>query len=187
MAVFPKAMYVHLLVQDLLWSPGVKLSKENEELQADFAGFIAQQYRKELVKAIDTQRFKTKWPPLSFEYYTFKKRHHLSTNMWEATGFLKDHIVAFKKKGEWVVGPDPDAIHPESHVSLLFIARCLEYGTDKIPARPLFRPLAAYISRHIDLYWRSFLKLRKSIKKSDRKKTVVLKKKPAILHPGEKK
>lgn len=62
----------------------------------------------ELYKAIDTQRYtkynKSKWKPLSFSYYTWKKRHKLSLHIWEATGCLKSNIKVFKKGSYIAVG-----------------------------------------------------------------------------------
>jgi hypothetical protein len=126
----------------------------------EFVAFMAIQYKKELVKAIDTQRFAKKWKPLNVAYLEKKRRMGLSLNIWEATGQLKESIIVIKKRGAWVVGPDPDAYyHRTKPVRILLVAHWLEYGTKRgIPPRPLFRNVTSYMRKHIRDYYIKFCK-----------------------------
>ena len=134
----------------------------------DFLIFMAVTLAKEFERAIDTQRYKgTKWAPLSVSYLTYKQRKNLSLNIWEATGFLKNSITIFKKFNNFIaVGFQQKQYYPNSGVQVNMVARYVEYGTNRntvngkktMPARPLFRPIASYVSKHISRYYKDYLK-----------------------------
>lgn len=134
----------------------------------DFLIFMAVTLAKEFERAIDTQRYKgTKWAPLSVSYLTYKQRKNLSLNIWEATGFLKNSITIFKKFNNFIaVGFQQKQYYPNSGVQVNMVARYVEYGTNRntvngkktMPARPLFRPIASYVSKHISRYYKAYLK-----------------------------
>ena len=134
----------------------------------DFLIFMAVTLAKEFERAIDTQRYKgTKWAPLSVSYLTYKQRKNLSLNIWEATGFLKNSITIFKKFNNFIaVGFQQKQYYPNSWVQVNMVARYVEYGTNRntvngkktMPARPLFRPIASYVSKHISRYYKAYLK-----------------------------
>lgn len=123
---------------------------------------------KEFERAIDTQRYKgTKWAPLSISYLTYKQRKNLSLNIWEATGYLKNSITVFKKFTNFIaVGFQQKQYYPNSGAQVNMVARYVEYGTNRntvngkktMPARPLFRPIASYVSKHISRYYKTYLK-----------------------------
>ena len=134
----------------------------------DFLIFMAVILAKEFERAIDTQRYKgTKWAPLSVSYLTYKQRKNLSLNIWEATGHLKNSITIFKKFNNFIaVGFQQKQYYPNSGVQVNMVARYVEYGTNRntvngkktMPARPLFRPIASYVSKHISRYYKAYLK-----------------------------
>lgn len=138
--------------------PGQKLSKNCPDyVQEEFAKYIAKVMRDEIKKAITKQRFKTKWPPLSARYLDYKKEHHLSMNIWEATGLLKKSIVYRKRNGYYYVGVDPYKRY-KNGPKVELVAHVLEYGNDRTPARPLFRPIFKDISKHMGRHWKTFLR-----------------------------
>jgi len=157
----PNPMYVYIQTTERDWKPGsVMIPKDYPSLLGymdDFAGYIAEEMKNMLVEAIDTQRYKRNWPSLSIPYYEYKQRNNLSLNIWEATGLLKNSIDYFKVQNKWVVGINPFMNYPDTPVRVFRVARYMEYGTENMPARPLFRPIQGYISRHIRRFWESFL------------------------------
>ncbi len=98
-----------------------------------------------------------------------------SLNTWEATGYLKNNITIFKKFNNFIaVGFQQKQVYPNSGVQVNIIARYVEYGTNRntingkktMPARPLFRPIASYISKHISRYYKMYLKELDKVKNS---------------------
>lgn len=130
----------------------------NWDIHQEFAKYLADLMRDEFVAAIEDQRFANKWPPLSFNYLRYKRIHRLSLKTWEATGVLKDSIVSKKRLGYYYVGIDPNRRY-RNGARVLDIASYLEYGTSRMPARPLFRPIFEDIRKNLDNYWMDFLEL----------------------------
>lgn len=153
---------MYIRATDYVWQPGKhKLEDtEYELLMSDFARYIAKVYAKTLIKLINTQRWKYKWKKLSKPYLEWKKKNGMSLNIWEATGLLKRSISVrwAPAKGAFVVGPSPRVKYTRGNVDVLSVARYMEYGTSKMPARPLFGDAQKYISKNIDRYWRAYLK-----------------------------
>lgn len=143
-----------------------RLVLRDSRIAALSALFVAYQVR----QAIETQRMKSWWAPLTKRYLEYKKRKGLSINIWQATGYLKDAIKAYwsGSKNAYVVGIDPSDVHPGPRMWFieykpsrkrrprrwlvspkegwytLNIAKTLEFGSRsrQIPARPLFRRIA---------------------------------------------
>lgn len=150
------------------WRPGLHKipPRLRSRYQGKFARYMAEVMKLELKRAIKTQRFKVteKWPPLSIDYYQYKQRKNLSLNMWEATSLLVDSITVYRSGSSWVVGIDRRKKYPNTEVRVYMVARYLEYGTTvggmvRIPPRPLFRPLARYLRKHVADYWKVFMRL----------------------------
>lgn len=137
----------------------------NRRVAALCALFVAMQFR----NAIEEQRYRNWWEPLTRKYLAYKARKGQSLKIWEATGHLKNSIKAYwsGSKNAFVVGINPLDRHPGPHVVIgmrqrgqrrrrfriafgregwytLRIARTLEFGSASrnIPARPLFRRVA---------------------------------------------
>lgn len=154
-----KCIYIQTINKE--WRPGLRMFPDKyKDYYGEFLFFIAERTQELIVQAIDDQRYKgTKgWPPLSLAYYRHKQRNNLSLKMWEATGFLKNHIEVFTKSKRVNVGFRFFVMYPKSHVSPLMVSKVLEFGNDKVPPRPLFKPAVRYISRHIRRYYMEFLK-----------------------------
>lgn len=169
---------IYITVSQHMFKLGSKrIQKELGSLYyKDFLIFMAVTLAKEFERAIDTQRYKgTKWAPLSVSYLTYKKRMGFSLNTWEATGYLKNNITIFKKFNNFIaVGFQQKQVYPNSGVQVNIIARYVEYGTNRntingkktMPPRPLFRPIASYVSKHISRYYKMYLKELDKIKNS---------------------
>jgi hypothetical protein len=150
-------MYVYISVSDLEWRPGSRMiPDEYSHHVGRFAHYMADKMKELLVDAIDKRRYDYRWDDLSVSYLRYKKKHNLSLKKWEATGLLKDSIDAYRSNNKWVVGINPYLSYKDSGVKVLKVARWLEYGTDRIPPRPLFRPIARYMRKHVRRYWNDY-------------------------------
>lgn len=151
-------LQIKLNINDGKTVPAKVIGKKYPEwLQEEFAAFMAKEIRDQFREAIEKQRFKSTWPALSIPYLTWKKKNHLSLKIWEATGYLRKSIVYRKRNGYYLVGIDPYKKYKDGP-SVLFVAKCIEYGTSRMPARPLFRPIFNQIRKHTGRYWKKFLK-----------------------------
>lgn len=130
---------------------------EYEDLLGEFAKYIAEEYVKQLIDGINNQRYKGIWEPLTPAYLDYKRKNNMSENIWEATGFLKDSIGVWKYKNYYVVGVKRNIVYPGSKVPVYKVVRWIEFGTSKMPARPLFLPIKRSISGNIRNYWNKFL------------------------------
>jgi len=113
--------------------------------------------QKELQRAIDEQRYIKNWPPLSVQYYEYKKKKGLSLKIWEATGLLVDSITYWRSNDRWVVGIPRKVKYPGTNFPVYKVAKMMEYGTEKMPARKLFYPLYLYLRKHIRVFWNAFI------------------------------
>lgn len=134
-----------------------KQSNFPDWVQEKFAAYMAKELRNQFKDAITKQRFKSTWPPLSIPYRDWKGDHNLSLNIWEATGYLKKSIVYRKRNGYYLVGIDPYKKYKDGP-KVLYVAQCIEYGTSRMPARPLFRPIFNQVRKNIRRYWVKFLR-----------------------------
>ena len=142
------------------WAPGSRLATRDGDYRSLLTAFskrIADLYVEELVKAINTQRYKSRWEPLTPEYLAYKKSQGLSTNIWEATSLLKDSITVYRSGNSYVVGVNRSLRYPGTNVLVYKVIRWMEYGTSRMPARPLFMPVKRRIESNMRVYWESFL------------------------------
>lgn len=154
------SMDIKIQVNGSIWRPAIRMSKgkkEQEKILGSFAKYIANIYRDELVKSINSQRYRGNWEPLSDDYVRWKKSQGLSTNTWEATSLLKDSISVWRSDGSWVVGVSRRVKYLGSDVPVYRVCRWMEFGTSKMPARPLFLPVKRLISGRMRKYWTEFL------------------------------
>lgn len=124
---------------------------------ADFLIYCSLYYAKSIEQAITKQRFSNKWPALSFRYLAYKKYNNLSLKIWEATGYLKNNISIYRN-GKYIVIGFKNIRYPSSGVKVNSIARAIEFGTDKMPARPLFRLVTQYMRKHTRLLFNKYTK-----------------------------
>lgn len=152
-------MTLSIPVIDVEWEPGIRLAKGDLQMYLpEFAKYMAVVMADELVRAVNSQRFRAKWEPLSIGYLKYKKKHHLSTKIWEATEVLKDNIKAYRYRDRWVVGIPKYIKYPGTNLRVYKVAQFIEFGTTRMPPRPLFRPIVDYLSKNIRRYWLRFLR-----------------------------
>ncbi|AWD93021.1 hypothetical protein HSE3_gp069 [Bacillus phage vB_BceM-HSE3] len=153
------AMTVYIQIDKKEWKPGVfMIPIEYKHLSDKFAEYMAKTMAEEVQKAIRRQRYSSKWAPLTISYKIYKTTHNLSTNTWEATGTLRKSITYWKKGDQYIIGIPPRKIYHKSGIPVMTVAKYLEYGTSKMPPRPLFRPIASYLQKNIRRYWEKFFK-----------------------------
>lgn len=143
------------------WAPGSRLARRGStdysSLLTAFSRFIADLYVEELVDAINSQRYKSQWEPLTESYLEYKKANGLSTNIWEATSLLKESITFYKSGNSYVVGVNRSLKYPGSNVPVYKVIRWMEYGTSRMPARPLFGPVKRRLEKNMRMLWEEFL------------------------------
>lgn len=136
--------------------------KKVEELIEGFSLFVLNFFKSLVLNAIKTQRFPVRYQPLSKPYLERKRRKGWRLGFWEMTGFLQQHLTIWKiYNRNYCIGFKEGVVHPISGTPILTIVKVLEKGSAKrgIPARPLFFPLAAGISKHIyDVHFRKFMR-----------------------------
>ena len=162
------SLKVNLDIDKGEWSAGLPLINDPKyhlnnlsyddkmKILGNFSEFLAKTMTRLLKYRIKTQYSYLKWAPLTPGYLEFKKRAGLSENIWEATGKLVNSITYYRQGSNYIVG-----IHPNSKYkggpSVLFVAKCMEFGTRNMPARPLFGPTVKFMRRHVRQYWELFL------------------------------
>jgi len=172
------------LEDNRIWKPGSRKImnfkrlpiEAREELLKYFTAFMAMEYAEQLYRAIETQRFKRLWADLTPKYLKHKELMGWSTQIWEATGLLKNSIGFWRlhRAGvHYAVGIRSNAFYTTEtgeKLSVRKVAQWMEYGTGEkaedgkgkpgfpgMPARPLFRPMRDQMSKNIDFYFKKFL------------------------------
>ena len=151
---------IYIQTLDRYWNPSIKLLEgaSKKEISA-FQKYLAKEFIRLFKLSIDKQRYRAKWVELTPGYLEYKRRHGLSTNIWEATGQLKSSIRLFKiGRYNYSIGFDKRRVHVGSKAKLHNIARWLEYGTMRMPPRPLFRLIYRYMSSNISYFYDKYLK-----------------------------
>jgi hypothetical protein len=136
---------------------------------------IAEEFAKYVQTIIYKQKYK--WKPLSARYLQRKKDQHLDLRILIATKAYVQSIRAIprrrdKKVVSWSVGPGgPGEIHEPSGLKLKTLARWLEFGTSRMPARPHWRPAwSAYIRKKKTYAKQIMKKIMKETKKGKKVK-----------------
>ena len=143
------------------WAPGSRMATDEQtKLLTAFSRRICEIYVKELVDAINSQRYKGKWEPLSKSYLEYKRANGLSTKIWEATSLLKESITYYRSGNSYVIGVNRRLMYPGSRVPVYKVIRWMEFGTSRMPARPLFMPVKRKLERNMRMYWGEFLRER---------------------------
>lgn len=154
---------LYFTVTNYKYSPGKVSFKDSmsEEQYRDFMLYVAAHLISEIDRAIENQRYTRKWKPLNLQYYTYKKKHHLSLKIWEATGHMRKSMRVFKQGDYLAIGFDKRTIYPKSKIQVNLIARFLEFGSrdnTHPPSRPLWRPIHMYVRKNISRIYKSYLK-----------------------------
>ena len=116
------------------------LMKRARRIGAEFERRIAFYIAEYLKKGIYRQKWKGKWKPLSPNYLSYKKKKGLDTRTLLAYHYYVRSITAYRSGNDWVVGTKPFQRHPKTLIPMEKLARYLEFGTRKMPARPHWRP-----------------------------------------------
>jgi hypothetical protein len=100
------------------------------------------------------------WTPLNEETITMKGG---DSTIYVEKGYLYDNLSVRKVKSakngvSFFIGASAWKIHEPSGMKLSDIMIWLEYGTDKIPARPLIRPTWEDIEPILKDHWEDLLK-----------------------------
>ena len=111
-----------------------------------------------MVEHIESQDLK--WTPLSKKTIELKNG---DDTIYVETGFLKDNLKVRKirspKNGvTYFIGADAWTTHNPSGLKFSDIMVYLEYGTSKIPPRPLIRPTLNELEAMIKDHWKKCLK-----------------------------
>ena len=152
-------MTILLEVQNKRWNPGANLVRRPEFQDVDldrFHGFLARRFVIDTVFAVKRRFYVLRWAPLSLSYLRYKQTHGLSTNIWEATSTLVSSLNYWKRGGIWYVGFNKRRFYPDTRMPIIRVARYVEYGTVKMPARPLFRSVQTYYDRNMIKYMKAF-------------------------------
>lgn len=151
---------IYIQTLDRYWDAGSKLLKDQpSDVLRGFQVYLAQEYVRLVKLSIDQQRYRARWKDLTPGYLEYKRKHGLSLNIWEATGELKKSLKVMSPNGRTIViGFDKRRTHKGSSAKLYKLARWLEYGTLRIPPRPLFRMVYIYMSSNINYFWSKYQK-----------------------------
>jgi hypothetical protein len=150
--------YIKIPVINQNYRPMLKDNKLNAKIQEEFAYWLAEEMKRYLRDVVKKQRYKSHWKPLSPDYLKYKQLHGLSTNIWEASGFLIDHITVRKYRDHYIVGISRNLKYDVGGVSVYKVAVWMEHGTEKMPARPLFGPMYLYFRKNINFMFKKFIK-----------------------------
>jgi hypothetical protein len=122
----------------LATSPQLILNPNNVGLSG-LGQDLAQEFADDLKAIIERQMIS--WMPLSGPYKAYKRRMGLDPRILIATGRYVNSIQPIEQPdGTWLVSVPEEPLRPGSRYTLRDLARWLEFGTQKMPARPHWRP-----------------------------------------------
>lgn len=112
---------------------------------------------KTITSHIDRQDLK--WTPLSLHTIELKGG---SDTIYVETGYLRDNLEVRRIKSgkdsySIFIGASPWKVHKPSGKKFSDIMIWLEYGTDKIPPRPLIKPSFEEVRPIIEKHWKELL------------------------------
>lgn len=130
----------------LRYRSALKRMKRRLEMEArDLPRRLAQRYAYFVAKAITTQKYAATYAPYSPAYERWKyTTMGYSGGFWELRGYVLRYLQAWPVGlYQWIGGLPSSISVPKvggGSISLVQYAKENEYGTRKIPARPLFAP-----------------------------------------------
>ena len=159
---------IYIQTIDRYWNPGIHLATKVDRTEFyEFQLWCSNLFVTFIKACIDRQRYIDKWKALTPGYLAYKKKHGLSPNIWEATGQLKNSLKVLNKynKHNIVIGFDMRAKHKRAkNLKLHELAKMLEYGTTRIPPRPLFRLALNYFRHNTSYLYKRFQRERMGYK-----------------------
>lgn len=132
------------------------------DIQAGFAKYMAVILRARVQEAIKTQKIgrrsmKQLYPELNKDYARSKPKHR-QDKFWINTGHLADSLVVWKQGSIIKVGFKGSQYYPGTRTKTIKVLMWNERGTKKIPARPLFVPVAKFLSKNMGRYFEAYIK-----------------------------
>lgn len=135
-----------------------------EKLQLEFTQYLAVVLRERVKDSVQKQTIagapmKRLYKPLNPEYRK-SKPWGTKGKFWVKTHTLIDTLSVWREGNVVKIGWKRSVTYQDSGVSVADVAMWVENGTDKMPARPLFKPHMAFISKNISQYFKHFVKLK---------------------------
>ncbi len=132
------------------------------DIQVGFAKYMAVILRARVQEAIRTQKLgqesmKSKYKPLS-EPYAKSKPKGKQDKFWTNTGHLANSLVVWREKDVIKLGFKGSQYYPGTRTKTIRVLIWNEKGTKRIPARPLFIPIAKFLSRNMGRYFEAYVK-----------------------------
>lgn len=152
---------IHIQTINRYWDPGKFLASKNRAIYYRFQEWCAHRFVEFVKLSIDRQRYKAKWRDLTPGYLAYKRKHGLSTNIWEASGQIKRDLKVLysSNRKKMTIGFDVRVKHKRAkNLRVHQLAKILEYGTLRIPPRPLFRLAFNYFRNNTTYLYQLFLK-----------------------------
>lgn len=136
----------------LKWLPASLSTKAHDKLYADGEKVV-----KKMVEHIDKQDLN--WQPLS----EMTVRTKGNSQIYVDTGWLRDNLGVRRMtsnplRSTIYIGASPWKTHKPSGKKFSSLMIDLEYGTPKIPARPLIRPTWEEMEKEVKKGWLGFMK-----------------------------
>jgi len=121
--------------------------KTLESVTEDTSRHYARLFRDYIRQVLELQLYR--WEALNANYLKYKKAHGLDERILIATGEYKDNIKVFKHGKGYVVGLPRGKKHNVSGIPLVTLAKYHEFGTSKMPARPMWRTaISVFVRKH---------------------------------------
>jgi len=112
------------------------LKRVSAVLETELPPVLANRFKDMVVTNIETNKFDFK---LSKAWSDVKRMKGWSDLPFVAEGYYKSKIAVASRKGNFEVGFPEGLKHPRSGKDFLELANMLEFGRDRLPARPLWR------------------------------------------------
>lgn len=133
------------------WYPARRLKRVSNRVRNAFEIYCARLLILKVKEAVRVQKYASKWIALNPNYLRKKLESGQELGMWIADDML---IRQLKLKDNRHIGWD-NRLRRDG-VPYLLIAKSLEWGTIRIPPRPLFRKVKSQIQRNLDIIYKNF-------------------------------
>jgi hypothetical protein len=139
-----------------------------EDIQTGFAKYLTVILRARVQEAIRTQQLgrrsmKDVYDPLSKRYQESKPKR--TKNMfWMNTGHLSSSLTVWRERDMIKIGFKGSQYYPGTRTKTIKVLLWNERGTRnndgsvRIPARPLFVPLAKFLTKNVGRYFEAYIK-----------------------------
>lgn len=142
-------MYFGISYEDVITLLPKKAIKQMNEADYDsFFAYLTEEFKDRIINAINDDIYQHRFRRLSPKYLQHKMDKGLHLGFWMATGALRESIdyITDDELGYYAVGVADDIYYSYRkkngemiYTPVSLVVRALEFGTENIPARPLFR------------------------------------------------